>query len=396
MTKTYDVIVLGLGAAGLFAMANLDSKLNVLGIERNNKVGIKLSITGNGRCNLTNQDDVKTLVASYTDSAFVRPIIYGFNNQKTVEYFKANGLAVVAENGRIYPQSQRAKDVVAFFVKKIAEKGHNYRLDETIIDINCTGKTIQLIAQNNSYHCKHLIIATGGATYPQTGSDGALVKKCFDISQYEAALSPIYIKETTFHNLSGVSLDAAIKYGKLKFTGSLLFAGGMLTGAPIMDLSNYIKLNDSFIIDFVPQLSHDAIKENIKRQTKQNPKKLIKTILIAVLPLPESFIKALVKQLNLEATTMANLSTKQLNQLIENLKNMTLTAKDKAPLKKAIVSKGGIKTKNIDNKTMCLKEDMRISVIGEAIELVGACGGYSLQFAFSSAYRAVQHLNCTV
>ncbi len=393
MSKIYDVIVVGLGAAGLFAMANLNSDLEVLGIERNRAVGVKLAITGGGRCNLTNDDDLKKLVASYTDPAFARPIIYGFNNQKAVEYFKSGGLPLLNENGRFYPKSQRSKDVINFFLEQINKKGHRFVLNEEIIDIRTSHKAITLTAKNKTYHCQNLIIATGGATYPNTGSDGKLLKKCFDISPFEAALSPLYVEQSTLNAISGVSLAVIISYHKRHFSGNLLLAGNMLSGPVIYDLSNYIALGEVFQVDFAPQLTRQAIAENIRKIGRQSPKKLVKTAVLEVINLPQSFVKALIDALQLQTVTLASLKTKDLTALIELIKTMPLTVQAKAPLVKATVSKGGIKTADIDNKTMMLKRDSRIFVVGEAIELVGACGGYSLQFAFSSAYRAVQYLN---
>ncbi len=391
--KIYDVIVVGLGAAGLFAMANLDAKLNVLGIERNRKAGLKLAITGGGRCNLTNDDNLKKLVAAYTDPSFVRPIIYGFNNCKTVQYFEQSGLPLIVQNGRFYPKSQIAQDVVAHFLKQIEKRGHHLQLNETVVDIITTEPTIKLSTNVGSYHCKHLIVATGGATYPQTGSDGKLLQNCFDISAFQAALSPLYIAETLFKGVKGVSLAVAIKYGQRHFSGDLLFGGDLLTGPVIYDLSNYIAAGEQFLVDFAPQISRQAMRQEIKKMAVESPKKSLKNALLTVLNLPQSVVKVLIAERALQDVQLANLKAKDLTALIDTCKALPLTAKAKLPLAKATVSKGGIKTGDIDNKTMCLKKDDRISIVGEAIELVGACGGYSLQFAFSSAYRAVQKLN---
>ncbi len=393
MDQIYDVIVLGLGAAGLFALANLDKGINALGIERNGAVGRKLLLTGGGRCNLTNTDNVKELVKSYTDSSFARSIIYGFNNLKTIEYFEQNGLELVNQSGKIYPKTERASTVVSFFRDRIAEKGHRIIYNETILNIVREQDYLTLVSENKNYKCRKLIVATGGASYPQTGSDGELISKCFEISNFEAALCPIYILENTFSNINGLTLDVTIKYEKRSFSGSLLFAGSMLTGPVIMNLSNYIDNDDCFSVDFMPDMSSEVIRAILVDKIGQYPKRRFKTVVCEFLDLPDSFVSALCNHFRLLDVTMANLKSKDLNRFIDMLKACKLKVKSKGALSKATVTLGGIKTTDIDNKTMQLNADDRLFVVGEAVELVGACGGYNLQFAFSSAFRAVKYIN---
>ncbi len=393
MNQIYDVIVLGLGAAGLFALANLDKGINALGIEKNAAVGRKLLLTGGGRCNLTNTDNVKEMVKAYTDPSFVRPIIYGFNNLKTIDYFAQNGLELVDQNGKIYPKTERSSTVVSFFRARIAKKGHRIVYNETIHDIMRDEDHLTLVGSDRKYKCRSLIVATGGASYPQTGSDGALISKCFEIAKFEAGLCSINISEEKFVKLNGLTIDVMIKYQKRSFFGSLLFAGSALTGPVIMNLSNYVQSNDYFSVDFLPNISNEAIKALLLEKTMQHPKRRFKTAAHEVLNLPDSFINALCNQLDLLDVTLANLKSKDLNKFIDALKACKLKVKSKGALSKATVTIGGIKTTDIDNKTMQLKADDRVYVVGEAVELVGACGGYNLQFAFSSAFRAVEHLN---
>ncbi len=393
MNQIYDVIVLGLGAAGLFALANLDKGINALGIEKNGAVGRKLLLTGGGRCNLTNIDNVKEMVQAYTSPSFVRPIIYGFNNLKTIEYFEQNGLQLIEQNGKIYPKTEKSSTVVSFFRDQITKNGHEIIYNETVLNIIKGHNHLTLVSANKKYRCRKLVIATGGASYPQTGSDGELISKCFEISDYKAALCPLYISKNIFVAIKGLTVDVVIKYQKLNFTGSLLFAGAMLTGPVIMNLSNYIKSNDYFSVDFVPHMSSESIKALLLEKAKQHPKRRLKTVVQEYIGLPDSLISALCSYLDLLYTTMAELKSKDLSNFIAVLKTCTLKVKSKAALSNATVTMGGIRITDIDNKSMQLKEDDRIFVVGEAIEIVGACGGYNLQFAFSSAFRAVKFIN---
>ncbi len=387
--ELYDVIVVGLGAAGLFALANVDKNKTALGIEAKHKVGLKLSITGGGRCNITNLKNLKNYPDNYTHPSFVRPIINAFNPDKTIEYFESRGFNLIKEGNKVLPKTENAKDVVNFFLNQIENKGHKIHLEEEVLDFKAEDDYVVVNSKASSYKCKKLIISTGGATYHKTGSTGKLVKNCFDISPYQPALSSMHINQNYFENLHGVSLNVKIKYNKKTFEDNLLFAGTMLTGYSIMNLSNYIDIGEKFIIDFAPDINIYEFKAKIKDAVKTAPKKLFKTVCLDILKLPESFLKVLIDMLNIETTKLADLKSKDLNKFAELLKNMELSVKSKLPLEKAICSLGGVKVSDIDNKTMALKSDHRICVIGEALEPVGECGGFNLQFAWSSAFACI-------
>lgn len=386
----YDVIVLGMGASGLFALANIARSFNALGIESNRKAGVKLAITGGGRCNLTNTDEIKKLTASYTHPSFARPILHAFNNFKTMEYFESRGLHLKDEGGRIYPKSETAKDVTEFFLQLIEKKGHKIYYEEEILTLEFESDRVILRSGKNSYECKKLILACGGASYPQTGSTGKLLSRCFDIQPFEAGLSSMEIEENCYRSLQGISLDVSLKYKKKFFRGNLLFAGARLTGPVIMDLSNEIVIGEEFIVDFLPERSREELKGVLERELAAHPKRFLRSIVAELCQLPLSFLNTVLSASSLSEKRAAELQSKELNLLISELKEKSVSVRSKLPLEQAIVSKGGIKCSEIDNKTMCLKDEPKIAVIGEAIELVGACGGYNLQFAFSSAHRAVK------
>ncbi len=388
----YDLIVVGLGASGLFALANTDKKLNALGIEQNKIAGRKLNITGGGRCNLTKKQDIKDFVNAYTDPSFVRPIIHGFNNEKLIEYFESRGLNTIVDGNKVIPKSQNAKDVTQFFLSEIERRGHRMHFDEEIIDIKAEEECIKVMSKASTYECKNLIFACGGASYVETGSNGRLMKKLFDISPLEPGISPLYVEEKVFDELKGVSHDVTVKYGKKVFSGSLLFTGSYLSGPVILDLSNYIEVGESFQVDFLPEISISDLENMIRERVQKDSKKQLKTALVDLLTMPESIVRRIIDDLNLTEVRLADLKNRDLNQVLQSMKSFTFTVKGKYPLEKAIVSKGGVKAEDIDKKTMSLKSDKRIKVVGEALEPVGNCGGYNLQFAFSSAYRAVNNL----
>ncbi len=393
MKKIYDVIVIGLGASGLFTMANLSEKFNVLGIDSQHKVGCKMLITGGGRCNLTNEDDIKKLVNSYTNPSFVRLILHCFNNKKTCEYFKTLGLSLKSEDGKIYPKSDCSKDVVDVLVKEIKKKGHLINLQEKVLDVRCHKDAVEVISSNNKYKAKNVVIATGGTTYKQTGSDGKLIEKLFDITPFSAGLSPLYLNEPFFNDISGISTKVKIKYKKKIFHGDMLFAKNMVTGPVILDLSNYIEVGETFSVDFLEEIKGEELKALLKAQALENPKRLVKRVLVEITNLPERLIRCFTHKNNIDDVNMASVKAKELNRIVEDLKGIALQVKGKVSVDKATVSKGGIKLSDIDNKRMNLKKEPRIFVVGEALDVVGNCGGYNLQFAFSSGKKVVDNLN---
>ncbi len=393
MSEIYDIVVVGMGASGLFAMANLESKLNVLGLDSQKKAGQKLKLTGGGRCNLTNTENVKHLVKQYTDSSFVRPIIYGFNNEKTIEYFEKIGLKIKEEQGKIYPLSNNAEDVTKILLAEIEKKKHKIKYNEKVCDIKFCDDCIEVLGQNNVFKSRSVIIATGGASYLKTGSTGELLRKVFGCKEFESGLSQIYIKENVFRNVACVNVKVKLKYKKQNFDGEMLVVGNMLTGPEIMNLSNYIDKGESFFIDFIPYITAEELKNQIVEKGSDNPKKLLKTILSELLDLPESILRSLLEELKIEKIKMAELKGKDLNKFINSCKFKEFRVEGKCPLDKATVSLGGISLTDVDNGKMCWKKDERVYVIGEALDVVGNCGGYNLQFAFSSAYRVAKYLN---
>ncbi len=393
-SKIYDVVVIGMGASGLFALANIDSDIKAIGLEAGPSAGRKLLLTGGGRCNLTNKDKPKDFVDAFDKASFVRPIIYSFNNKKLIEWFEKRGFALSEEEGKIYPKSKKSESVLNCLLSEIKGKKHDIIYSERVLGISNYGEDlIKIKGSKSEYLTQKVIIAVGGATYPFTGSDGQFLKSNFDIVPFSPAMCPIYISKNPFSELRGVSVKGvSLKYGKSKFYGDILFAGKFLSGPVIMDLSNHISLGEKFTIDFLPEFSREEIKKIFIAALLNHPKKFAKGVLEGSINLPSSLCETLCNLVFDSDTRSANLETKDINRLVENIKTYTCEVSGKGALKNAIVSKGGIAIETIDNLTMSLKIDPRVAVIGEALDVVGHCGGYNLQFAFSSAMRSVSFL----
>ncbi|PID82942.1 MAG: hypothetical protein CSB15_00650 [Clostridiales bacterium] len=389
----YDVIVIGLGAAGLFSLSNLDKNLSVLGIEKNSVAGKKLRLTGGGRCNLTRKGNIKDFIDKYNNPSFVRPILYGFNNAKLIEYFESRGFHIIFEEDRAYPKTEKASSVVDFFMDEITKKGHKLHFSEKVIDLVNENDFIRVVTDKNNYLAKNVILSVGGASFFHTGSDGKLLKKLFTINEFYSGLSPIYVNEPFYKSLKGVSLNVKIMFKNKCFFDNILFAGAYLTGPAILSLSNYVSSGDEFVVDFLPRVSIEKLKQDIKKYVETNPKKLLKSVFIENFDLPSKFIITILENIGVLDEKVANVKKSDLDKFIEMIKAQKLTVCSKFSLERAYVSGGGVLAESIDNKTMKLKTNDKIFVVGEAVDLIGECGGYNLQFAFSSAYRACLKIN---
>lgn len=395
--KNYDIIVIGMGAAGLFALANLPKSINAIGLESQKSSGKKLLITGNGRCNLTNEDEVKTLVGHYNNSSFVRPIIYGFNNTATRQWFEDRGLNTISISGRIFPKSLSSQSVLDCLNMEIS---HPILNNKRVIRINTTPSSIEVYSSDgDKFSARQIIIAVGGASYPHTGSDGDLMRILsrgdlpIKIKPFESGLCSIYPSKFQFGDLAGIAVPVCLSSASLKKANKiikrqLLFAHNHLSGPAIMDLSNYIKEGEIFKIDFLPDINKTDFEKKLNNMLKDNPKKQIKNILSDYLDLPQALVDLLTGGFAKQKS--ADLTRAGRAEISNNFKEMSLCVAKKTPLQGSVISQGGVDVDQINSSDMSLKKDGRVKIIGEALDISGHCGGYNLQFAFSSAYRAVR------
>ncbi len=389
----FDVIVIGLGAAGLFSLSVLDRGLNVLAIEKNEVAGRKLKITGGGRCNLTKIYDIKSFPNYYTHPSFVRPILNAYSNEKLMDYFVSGGLQLTEEDGKVFPKSEKAQSVIDFFMDKIEHNGHKMNFSEKVLDIEPHPDKLVVLTDKGRHLTRNVIIATGGKAYTPVGSDTSLIEDLFDIERFSSGLSPIYIESTAFRDLSGVSIRVQLKFSDKRILAPMLFAGKYLTGPAIFDASNYLERGDVFRIDFVPEFDEDKLRNLLLSEIVENPKKLVKTIVQSALDLPERFITVLFNELSIRDVKAGDMKKVDLYNLIFHLKNWEFKVRSKFSIDKAYGTVGGVNVAMIDNRTMALKSNESVYVVGEALEPLGQSGGFNLQFAFSSANCSVNNIH---
>ncbi len=395
-----EVIVIGAGPAGMMA-ANTAAQngKNVTLLEGTSQLGKKLSITGGGRCNLTNSRDISDFFDMVVrNHKFLYTPFYSFSNEMLMDFFANEGMELaVEEDMKVYPKSHNAKDIIDAMQNVLKRNGVKILKSAKVNDIKVqNGKAVCVVLENgDEYSAESIVVATGGKSYPHTGSDGRmfdiLKKTGHSIEKVFPALSPLLIREGWVKKLSGISIEAKmnISYkGKSIYSnaGDLLFTHFGLSGPLALCASSYINRcfenGDLEIkIDFAPSNRASDISSAIR----ENPNKAIWNNLKEMLPV--SFLKEILSHLDIK--DLPN-SLKKVDEerIIKAIKESELSCVGLMDIKGAIVSSGGVDISEIDPHTMRSKIIDNILFAGEVIDVDALTGGYNLQIAFSTGYVA--------
>ncbi|WP_177504096.1 aminoacetone oxidase family FAD-binding enzyme [Anaerosinus sp.] len=402
------VIVIGGGAAGLIAaIYAARSGANVTVLEKMKRVGKKLLITGKGRCNITNtaskQEYIKNMIGngSFLYSAFSQ-----YSNEDVVDFFHQLDVPTKVERGgRVFPVSDKAADVVNALVHEANRLGVEIITDQAVSKIQSTDGKITGVKSISGgiYPADAVILATGGASYPGTGSTGdgyTLVKELgHSIIKIHPSLVPLETEDEWVKDAQGLSLKnirATILVNGIKAGedfGEMLFTHYGVSGPIILSLSRLVAENlnkDNFIelvINLKPALTEEVLNKRIQRDFDKFIRKQIKNSLGELLP--AKLIPVIMDLAYLDPEKPINQVTKEERQrLIETIMGLTLTIKGTRPVSEAIVTAGGINIKEINPRTMESKIIQGLYFAGEVIDIDGLTGGYNLQAAFSTGYVA--------
>ena len=406
MKNKYDCIVIGGGAAGLMAaITAADFGKNVLIIERNNRLGKKLLITGKGRCNVTNNCGIDEFMANIpTNPRFLYSAYSQFNSQDCMNFFERLGVKLTTERGnRVFPLGDKAGDIVSALEQAVKERSitvKNIRATELIIE-DCTVKGVK--CQDVSFLADSVLIATGGMSYPKTGSDGDGYRFArqagHTVIPLKPSLVPIvseenYCAEKTGLSLKNVTLTLKdIKSRKTLYSemGEMLFTHFGVSGPLVLSASSHIRNMENnrykLEIDLKPALSEKTLEARLQRDFAENINKDFANSLNKLLP--AKIIPVIVKLSGIPADKKVNQITKQERQnLVSLLKAFPITVKAFRPIDEAIVTCGGVKASEISPKTMESKLINGLYFAGEVIDIDGYTGGFNLQIAFSTGYAA--------
>lgn len=399
----YDIIVIGAGASG--CMASITASKNgakVLLLERNEKIGKKLYITGKGRCNLTNNSENDVVLNNIiTGKQFMYGAIKQFNSQDCMNFFENRGLKLKTERGnRVFPESDKSSDVIRIFEKEIKKLNIDLLLNTKVTKIT-KFNDLYIIKCNSKeeYTAKCVVLTTGGKSYPLTGSDGlgySLAESLgHKITPIKPSLVPIILKDDV-KSLEGISLKnvevSAVIDNKIcaKEFGEMVFTDNGVSGPIILTLSSKINNFDlessKILLDFKPALTDEMLDEKFIREFKENPKKRLSTYLKQLLP--NNLIKYFMNHLNIDDKNLAEMTKEDRKCLISSLKRFDFSIKMLDNVENAIVTHGGIDLLEVNPKTMESKLNKNLFFAGEVLNIDALTGGFNLQVAFSTGYLA--------
>lgn len=392
-------IIVGAGASGLMCAYKLKEKgHDVTIIEKGEKVGKKIYITGKGRCNVTNNcTDEEFFKNIVSNPKFLYSAYSNFNAQDTMSFFENHNVELVTERGnRVFPKSYRAEDIAQTLYRANRALGVEIKLNETVNSIAKNDDLFIIITSRNTYSCDRVVIATGGLSYPHTGStgDGYKFAENFGhtIVPQVAGLSAFKIKESIPENLYRFTLkNVTIKavHGKKKYEefGEITFYKEGIAGAAALSLSSQInRINSEEIelsLDFKPALNEDKLDARILREIKDPINKSIEDVIHKLLP--SELVDWFIKISNIERETpLCSLTKEARLQILHWLKNFKVTYDGLDDIQRATVTCGGVSTKEINPKTLESKIISGLYFAGEVIDVDAYTGGFNLQVAFST------------
>ncbi|HWR61606.1 MAG TPA: NAD(P)/FAD-dependent oxidoreductase [Clostridia bacterium] len=404
----YDVAVIGGGPAGMLAAGTAASmgKRTII-IEKNEKLGKKLFITGKGRCNVTNIAGFDEFMKNIPqNSKFFYSAFSSFSNNDLIELLKSLGLKTKVERGgRVFPESDKSSDVIKALEKYMKQYNTEVLLNTRVLGVRqADGAAGGVLLENGrSLECSSVIICTGGVSYPQTGSTGDgydIARKAgHSVKDLMPSLVPLVAGDAFIKDLQGLSLKnvklRALADGKQVYEdfGEMLFTHYGLSGPIILSasfyVSDYLRKNRDIKLqlDLKPALSEEELDRRIIRDFEKNTNKQFKNSLDELLP--QKLIPVIITLSGIEeAKEVHQITREERKGLVRLLKGLTVTVDGTRPIEEAIVTSGGINLKEINPKTMESKLVRGLYFAGEIIDLDAFTGGFNLQIAFSTGYVA--------
>lgn len=404
-----NIIVIGGGAAGLMAAGTAAKNGNrVTIIEKNESVGRKMLITGKGRCNITNAcDSVEDLIGNMTKNAsFMYSAFYGFTNLDTIEFFESIGVKTKVERGnRVFPVSDKSRTVVDALHRWVRDLGVKIIRDQ-VCDITREKDMVTGVMCENrgKMECDSVILATGGVSYPVTGSTGDGYKWAralgHTVTEAIPSLVPLeteedWVKSVTGLSLRNISIKVVDDKNRKVYTdfGEMMFTHTGVTGPVVLSASAHLRPMErdkyKIIIDLKPALSEKQLDERIQRDFAKNLNKNLDNSLNELLP--KNLIPIIIGISGIDPKKKVNSVTKaERAALLAAIKGLFVTVKGFAPIEQAIVTSGGVDVNEIDPSTMESRMVKNLYFAGEIIDVDAYTGGFNLQIAFSTGYAAGQ------
>ena len=392
MSLSYDVIIIGAGAAGLMAAIEAGKRgRKVLVVDHSKKIGEKIRISGGGRCNFTNlyTEPIKFLS---NNPKFVRSALSQYTQQDFINLIKKHNIKFHEKKlGQLFCD-QSAQQIVEMLLTECIEANVEIKKEFNVKDVSKYKDQYLIISEQDTYSCESLVIATGGLSIPKIGATdfGYKIAKKFNLDVIETlpGLVPLTFSEKILNickELTGLSVEAIVSFKKTLFQEGMLFTHRGLSGPSILQISSYWKMGENININLLPKLN---VYNFLEEKKKSNPKQDISTIISDLLP---KRLAQIICNENKVSGNIWEISNKALRELSEAINTWIIKPTGSEGYRTAEVTLGGVNTNELSSQTMMSNKHKRLFFIGEVVDVTGHLGGYNFQWAWSSGYVAGQY-----
>jgi hypothetical protein len=408
MEEIYNTIVIGGGAAGMIAAWRAASEgRRVLLLEKNRKLGIKILISGGGKCNITNGSDMQAMLKQFrpVESRFLKFAFHTFTNTQLLDLLRREGVETyVRDNGKVFPASHDAEDVVKALQRLMIRSGADVRVASPVTNItkNSDG-SFSVLTQTETLQGRSVVIASGGMSYQKTGTtgDGFRWVRAFGhtIVPIRPALAPIYLSPVPPSQWQGTPIrDCAVmavcgNTTVAEWKGDMLFTHLGISGPAALEISNgaFVEAEQgkhvTLHVDFFPEYDRDSFRKKLAADIASNINRTVLSLVEQLVPQKLAPSILLVSEID-DTTKLHQLKKEQRSALMHNLKRWCIGSVREIPLDRGEVTAGGVMLSEVDPTTMESRLVPGLFLCGELLDIAGPVGGYNLQAAFSTGYVA--------
>ncbi|HFR3360253.1 TPA: NAD(P)/FAD-dependent oxidoreductase, partial [Streptococcus suis] len=354
-------------------------------LEKNKRLGKKLSGTGGGRCNVTNNGTLEDLLAGIPGNGrFLYSVFSQFDNHDTMNFFQENGVKLkVEDHGRVFPTTDRSQTIIKCLEMKMLENGVNIRTGTEVVSVRKIDDLFHVKTSEETFTAPQLIVTTGGKTYPSTGSTGFGhdIARHFklEVTEIEAAESPV-LTDFPHKKLQGISLDdVTLTYGKHVITHDLLFTHFGLSGPAALRLSSFVKGGETAFLDALPTHSDQDLFEHLEANREKSVKNALRELM------PDRLADFFAENYDCK---VKQVSQKDLTDLVSLLKALPIKITGKMSLAKSFVTKGGVDLKEINPKTLESKKVPGLHFAGEVLDINAHTGGFNITYCLATGWVA--------
>lgn len=393
MSLTYDVIIIGAGAAGLMAAIEAGKRgRKVLLVDHSKKIGEKIRISGGGRCNFTNLHTEPSKFLS-NNPKFVRSALSQYTQQDFINLIKKHNIKFHEKKlGQLFCD-QSAQQIVEMLLTECELANVEIKKEFNVKDVSKYKDQYLIISEQDTYSCESLVIATGGLSIPKIGATdfGYKIAKKFNLDVIETlpGLVPLTFSEKILNickELTGLSVEAIVSFKKTFFQEGMLFTHRGLSGPSILQISSYWKMGQNININLLPKLN---VYNFLEEKKKSNPKQDISTIISDLLP---KRLAQIICNENKVSGNIWEISNKTLRELSEAINTWIIKPTGSEGYRTAEVTLGGVNTNELSSQTMMSNKHKGLFFIGEVVDVTGHLGGYNFQWAWSSGYVAGKYV----